>query len=203
MPPIARPLVLLAAAALILGHVGYLLTPTAMRVMRDSIENTRATLADGGHHARFDELLAARDVRDDYSAALDLAADGGPIIAAVDHPYLIDYGRHDIASLDLPGWAAPGGDFPFFQGTATKVRALRRQGYSQMLATAPEQNACMHPDMLRVQAAASSEIARYLLDWSDGVAELVDTAPGAVRRIGSLLLIDLAAAERELGGAPR
>ncbi len=203
MPPIARPVVLLAAAALILGHVAYLFTPTGTRVMRESIESTRDTLADGGRHARFDELLAARDIRDDYSAALDLAADGGPVIAAVDHPYLIDYGRHDVASLDLPGWAAPGGDFPFFQGTLSKIRALRRQGYSQLLATAPERQACLYPDALRVQAANSSAIAQYLLDWSDGVAEIVETAPRAVQRVGSLLLIDLAAAERELVGAPQ
>ena len=199
LPPIARPLVLLAAAALILGHVAYLLTPTSARVIRDSIESTGATLADGGHHARFDDLLAARDVRGDYSAALDLAAHGGPVIAAVDHPYLIDYRRHDdIASLDLPGWAAPGGDFPFFDGAASKVRALRRQGYSQLLATDPDRHACLAAGALRTQVAGGSTMAMYFLDWDDGVSEIVAMAPQAVRRFGSLLLIDLDAAQREL-----
>ena len=183
---------------MILAHVGYLLTPTAARVVRDSIENTGATLADGGQHATFDELLAAPDVRDDYSAALDLAADGGPVIAAVDHPYLIDYRRHDIASLDLPGWAAPGGDFPFFDGAAGKVRALRRQGYSQLLATDPDRHACLAAGALRTQVAGGSTMAMYFLDWDDGVSEIVAVAPQAVRRFGSLLLIDLDAAQREL-----
>jgi hypothetical protein len=205
LPRITRPLVLLAAAAAILGHVSDLFTPAGGSVMRASIDSARATLADGGHRAKYDDLLAAHDVRDDYTAALDLAAGGGRVIAAVDHPYLIDYERHDdIPSLDLPGWAAPGGDFPFFQGTAAKVRILRGQGYSQLLATAPERHACLNADALRAQIAAdTSTFAPYFLDWSDGLTEIVETAPGAVRRVGSLLLIDLAAAERELAAAPR
>ena len=161
-----------------------------------------------GKPATFDDLWAGRDVQDDYSAALDLAAGGGPVIAAVDRPYLIDYGRHDdIPSLDLPGWAAPGGDFPFFQGAAIKLGVLRRQGYSQLLATVPERHVCMNPDAVRAWAArtgpSGSAIAPFFLDWSDSVAEIVETAPRAVRRVGSLLLIDLEAAERALLAAPR
>jgi hypothetical protein len=206
-PPMARPFVLLAAAALILGHVAFLFTSNGATVVRNSIEITRATLADGGQHATFD-LFSGWDVQDDYSAALDLAAGGGPVIAAVDRPYLIDYGRHDdIRSLDLPGWAAPGGDFPFFQGAAIKLGVLRRQGYSQLLVTVPERHICLAPDAVRAWAArtgpAGSAIAPFFLDWSDSVAEIVETAPRAVRRVGSLLLIDLEAAERALLAAPR
>lgn len=200
-----RPLVLLAAAAVILDHVSDLFTPAGGSVMRASIDSARATLADGGQRARYDDMLAAQDIRDDYTAALDLAADSGRLIAAVDHPYLIDYERHDdVPSLDLPGWAAPGGDFPFFRGTAAKVRVLRGQGYSQLLATAPERHLCLNPDALRTQVeTGGSTLAPYFLDRSDGLSEIVETAPGAVRRDGSLLLIDLAAAERGLAAAPR
>ncbi len=62
-------------------------------------------------------LAATADVstpalRRSYRRALG-RVDPDRTIAAVDRPYLIDYRRYDIPSLDLPGFAAPGGDFPF------------------------------------------------------------------------------------------
>jgi hypothetical protein len=68
----------------------------------------------------------------------------------------------------------------------------------QLLVTAPERHACLSAGALRSQVAAGLAVAMHFLDWADGVAEIVEVAPRVVRRVGSFLLIDLGAAEREL-----
>ena len=64
-----RPLVLLAAASVILGHVSDLFTPAGGSVMAPRSAGARATLADGGAARRCDDMLAAQDIQDDYLAA--------------------------------------------------------------------------------------------------------------------------------------
>jgi hypothetical protein len=123
-------------------------------------------------------------------------------IAAVDRPYLIDYRRFDIPSMDLPGFTAPGGDFPFFTGPGAKVARLRHGGYDTLLATVPANEIAFNPYVLRQIASAGlkaySRPARYYLDWEDDIAEIARKAPGAVHRYGTVLVIDLARAQRLL-----
>lgn len=123
-------------------------------------------------------------------------------IAAVDRPYLIDYSRYDIPSLDLPGFAAPGGTFPFFTGAVPKIAKLRNAGYKDLLVTIPDFDSCIAPfaqrEVRRQRLAPYSRWARYNLDWDEDIAEIASKAPHAVQRFGPLLVIDLPQAQREL-----
>lgn len=143
-------------------------------------------------------------LRSTYRQAL-ARVDPDRTIAAVDRPYLIDYRRFDIPSMDLPGFTAPGGDFPFFTGPGPKVARLRRAGYDTLLATVPANEIALNPYVLRQIASAGlkaySRPARYYLDWENDVAEIARKAPGAVHRYGTVLVIDLARAQRQLSGA--
>lgn len=126
-------------------------------------------------------------------------------IAAVDRPYLIDYRRYDIPSLDLPGFTAPDGKFPFFTGPGPKIARLRAAGYDTLLATIPSQEIALNPTLLRFVVATPlppySKYARNYLDWADDIEAITKNAPGAVQRFGPLLVIDLEAAQQELAAS--
>jgi hypothetical protein len=198
------PLVVLASALLVLAYVSSLFTSTA--AVSNTWERTSDTLSSGDLIEGVEASFTAASRRD-YRAALALARGGGRTIAAVDRPYLIDYRRDDIQSLDLPGWAAPDGDFPFFDGVLPKIRVLRRAGYHQLLATVPERNACMSPGSLRARIAREPRpaplYATYYLDWERGLAAIARRAPSSVRRVGTLVLIDLDRAYREMTASVR
>ena len=126
-------------------------------------------------------------------------------IAAVDRPYLIDYGRYDIPSLDLPGFTAPGGDFPFFSGPEAKIARLRRAGFDTLLVTVPADEIALNPALLQfaetTRVPPYSKYMRNYLDWENDVTAIAAAAPGAVRHIGPLMVIDLRRAQRALAGA--
>jgi hypothetical protein len=126
--------------------------------------------------------------------------DADRTISAVDRPYLIDYGEQDIKSLDLPGFTAPGADFPFLSGPGPKIARLRAEGYDTLLATVPATEACLHPTVLQKQVSdqvrAYGTVARYYLDWEDDIDAIAKRAPGAVQKFGPLYLIDLDRASR-------
>jgi hypothetical protein len=125
-------------------------------------------------------------------------------ITAVDRPYLIDYGRYDLPNMDLPGFAAPDAEFPFFRGPVAKIERLRRAGFDTLLATDPGRDAALNPVYLRtirgLRIPAYSPTTRYYLDWEEDLAEIAGRAPDAVQRYGPLLVIDLPRAARELNG---
>lgn len=144
------------------------------------------------------------ELRAAYRQAL-AGVDADRTIAAVDRPYLIEFDRYDIANMDLPGFTAPGGEFPFFSGPGAKVARLRREGFDTLLATVPDNELCLNPGVLRSQISdqvrSYSSSARYYLDWEDDVAAIAVKAPDAVRQVGPLLVIDLARAQRDLGAS--
>jgi hypothetical protein len=137
-----------------------------------------------------------------YDRALSQVADPDRTIVAVDRPYLVDYDRYDVPSLDTPGWAAPDGHFPFFTGPAAKIETLRRQGFDTLVATVPALDACLPPPTAASRLVRKpppyDRYDRYYLDWSGDLETITQKAPDAVRRVGSLLVIDLAKAQREL-----
>ena len=85
--------------------------------LRDSVGMDAVGLATQGATFAFGvDAYAPSGISRDYQRALDHLRDPAHTILAVDRPYLVDYRRFDLPSLDLPGWAAPEGRFPFFQG---------------------------------------------------------------------------------------
>jgi hypothetical protein len=136
------------------------------------------------------------DVRNSYREALASVVDERTI-AAVDRPYLIDYTRFDIPSLDAPGFMTPDGTFPFFSGPGPKIAVLRDAGFDVLLATNPVDDVCINPARMAAsveQRGPSTGIYRRFLDWGQDIQEIERLAPDAVRRFGSLLRIDLHAA---------
>lgn len=124
-------------------------------------------------------------------------------ISAVDRPYLIDYSRYDIPNMDLPGFTAPGGEFPFLNGPGPKIARLRRAGYDTLLATKPNVDAAIRPAFLRaileLHLPSYSPTTRYYLDWEEDLERIIQRAPGAVQKYGPLYVINLRRAERDLG----
>jgi hypothetical protein len=159
-------------------------------------------LSADGHHAEVEAFIASPAQRSDYQQVLEALRGRGRVIAAVDRPFLLDVGSTDIPSLDLVGAAAPGGSFPVFGTTLEKVRLLRIQGYDYLLATEPDANDCSSPELLQQILDADVRpgplLARYNLAWVESLAEIAELPPGAVERVGSLLIVDLAEAESEL-----
>ncbi len=200
-----RPLLLLAPALLVFAFVfAPSLTPyeSAYAVVRPGLGGLSA---DGKSHG-VEAWVASPELRSDYRQASQLLRGHGRAIAAVDRPYLLDYRTDDIESLDLVGWAAPGGDFPLFGSALDKIRLLRSQGYEQLLATVPEEHACTNPGFLQYVAQNYPRpgplLASYHRAWVDSLIEIVERAPGAIQRVGTLLLIDMAVAESALTESP-
>ena len=88
------------------------------------------------------------DISVDYQRALEGLADPRHTILAVDRPYLVDYGRFDLPSLDLPGWVAAGGRFPFSRGPGPKLKTLIRAGFTTLVATDPQFDLCLKPSLV-------------------------------------------------------
>jgi hypothetical protein len=176
--------------------VKYLTVPGGVSLIDQAVRDE--LLPGSGYEVTTPALLSA------YRRAL-ARVDPEQTIAAVDRPYLIDYRRYDIPNMDLPGFTAPGGKFPFFTGPAAKVARLRRAGYHTLLATVPDNEIALNPYFLRITRRVGytpySTPARYYLDWADDIAAIWEEAPDAVRQFGPLLVIDLDQAQRELGTA--
>ena len=140
-------------------------------------------------------------VRRAYHRALAHVTDPDRTLLAVDRPYLVDYGKLDLKSMDTPGWAAPDGKFPFFKGTESKIATLRDDGFDTLIATVPATDICLASARrpgFGSKPAPYNRYDRYYLDWTDAVTEIATRSPGAVRRIGPLLVIDLKQAQRDL-----
>lgn len=140
-------------------------------------------------------------LRADFRRALR-GLDPDRTIAAVDRPYLIDYRRADIKSLDAPGLMTPdGAAFPFFTGPRAKVARLRHYGYDTLVATDPVSDVCLTPVRLeeaaRRRPADRRNYSRFG-DWDHDVQAIAQKAPDAVRRFGPLLVVDLPRAQQAL-----
>ncbi|HEY3722274.1 MAG TPA: hypothetical protein VGN59_02820 [Acidimicrobiia bacterium] len=138
-----------------------------------------------------------------YERVLAGVTDPAHTILAVDRPYLVDYGDLDLKSLDVPGWAAPHGDFPFFEGPGSKIATLRRRGFDTLIATQPDRDVCLagaRPLGVPQKPAPYGRYDRYYRDWTDDLTAIEQRAPDAVRRVGDLVVVDLPRAERDLAG---
>ena len=102
--------------------------------------------------------------------------------------------------MDLPGFTAPGGEFPFLTGPGPKIARLRRAGYDTLLATEPSTEVALRPSYLRairnIYIAAYSPTARYYLDWEDDLERSSPRRPTRCTGTGRCYVIDLRRAQR-------
>ncbi len=79
---------------------------------------------------------------------------------------------------------------------------MRRAGYDTLLVTVPEDEIALNPALLNfaasIQVPPYTKYTRNYLDWEDDIAAIAAEAPGAVQRIGPLMIIDLRRAQRDL-----
>lgn len=134
---------------------------------------------------------------EDARAALAAIHPGAKAILAVSTPDSFLTVGADLQSLDQPGFAAPGGDFPFFSGPEAKVRALRRDGYDFLVVSPGGNNLCFEHG--RIASFINSPFlayrlqAPYVLDFFDDVDHLTQRYPKATRTVGGFYVIDLRA----------
>jgi hypothetical protein len=146
--------------------------------------------------------VTPEDVRRDYESVFERLDPDTKGLLAVDRPYLVDTAKHDFDNLDFPGWAAPGGEFPFFTGARPKIQKLRSAGYDTLVVTRPDLDLCLSPATLQqvmmTTPRPSGIYARFDLDWQNSLARIARDAPGAVQTRGPFWIIDLELAERGL-----
>lgn len=148
-----------------------------------------------GSHA---ESKVADAMRASYRRALAAVPDPSRAVVAVDRPFLVDYDRYDVENMDVPGSVAPGGDFPFFTGPEAKIDKLRREGKDTLVVTSPGSDACLGFTLLINAPGSSDAYSKFFRDWSNDISTIRRRAPDAVRQFGTLLVIDLERAQREL-----
>jgi hypothetical protein len=162
--------------------------PSGIRLVRDAAANDTGSA---------DEIVTERRQRPAYRRALAAVPDVDRALVAVDRPFLVDYGKHPIRSMDIPGLVAPGGEFPFFEGPLPKVRKLRAEGVDTLVANGGEQDRCIGVTLF-FTGVRRDGYTRFFWDWVSSLGEIRARAPGAVREFGPLLVIDLRRAERAL-----
>lgn len=137
-------------------------------------------------------------------------------ILAVDRPYVVDYSKFDLPSLDLPGWAAPDGTFPFFAGPLAKIVALQREGFTYLIMTNPSKDLCLVPNRLIYETTHQkppvSTYAKYYLNWLGDMEFVARSVPGSYTEVGVYRVFDLkkaraafhraASASRQSGSQP-
>jgi hypothetical protein len=79
---------------------------------------------------------APPNAAEDYAAAQRMISDEARVLAIVDAPILLDFGRHQIWCADIPGVASPPPGAPLEAGTEAFGAYLRSQGITYVLAVA-------------------------------------------------------------------
>jgi hypothetical protein len=129
----------------------------------------------------------------EYGALSSLVPHGARILAAVDHPALLDYSTYTFATLDSPGAVSPAPHMPFFQGADAKVAYLRRLGYTYIVSESPSQQGLYYfrflVSQLRSAEYFSREQAPFNIDWQSTVTSLENNGKYNVTTSGELSLI--------------
>ena len=92
------------------------------------------------------------------------------MISATNKPFLWDFARQQIDTLDCPGQASPPPGMPFFAGENAMVRYLRDQGYRYLVITPPDNEGCLYSrkrwmNKRHGNSNLNAQWARYFLDF--------------------------------------
>ncbi len=128
-----------------------------------------------------DRHASAKEARHEYLEAFALIPPRNKILIALDYPFLLDYRKHDIFSIDIPGAASPDPGMPFFCGAEPVKAYLLSQGihyvvhvpfHSEFLYSREKQT-----DNLAADRPVWHLWARYSLNFFDNVEQLARTNP--------------------------
>ncbi len=118
------------------------------------------------------------------------------VLTAIDHPFVLDFRRNDIANVDVPGAASPDPGMPFFKGAEALKRYLLDQGISHVaFRDFQVPGGCLYNRRLwefhRNGPSAEWRMAsRFYLDFMDNIETLTrSTSP--LFNAGGLIVIKL------------
>jgi len=74
---------------------------------------------------RWDHKIAGDALTAAYGNMQAAVPSGRSILVVLDHPFLLDYRRHRIFNVDIPGVASPDPGMPFFQGAVALAEYLK------------------------------------------------------------------------------
>ena len=132
-------------------------------------------------------------VRAEFERVNQLIPRGAKVLASVEDPALLDFGRFRFATLDIAGAASPPPHMPYFVGAAAKVSYLRHLGYQYILYQLPEPGD-LYGDWQNFLVSSSyyrRAYASYFVDWVSTVQALESDPAYGTSYVGSLALIKI------------
>ena len=137
-------------------------------------------------------------------AALAAIPPRAKILVEVSEPDAFLATGADVQSLDEPGSAAPGGEFPFFSGAEAKVRAMRSHDYDYLVVSPSLNHRCYQRghilDLVHSPVLTYRRLAPFLSDFFADMDDLAQRYPRATRWVNGFYVVDLRAVP---GTAPR
>ena len=165
------------------------------------IHNSMLT-ASGMQRVRLGALVAAGSegfqdryalVRAEFARVNQLIPRGSKVLASVEEPALLDFGKFRFATLDIAGAASPPPHMPYFAGAAAKVAYLRHLGYDYILYQLP-QLGDLYGDWRDFVVSSSyyrRAYASYFADWQSTVQTLEADTDYRSLYVGTLALIKI------------
>ncbi len=197
---LTRPVALAPAALAVTALVAFFWVGTRHPyeiVTVRSLDDARTFVENAADVSNPDRQVTSGASVTDARAALATIPPGAKTLLAVSEPDAFLTTGADLQSMDEPGYAAPGGEFPFFSGPEAKVRALRRHGYDSLVVSPGINNLCYQhdriADFLRSHDVGYRLLAPYPLDFFDDMDRLAQRYPQATQMVNGFYVIDLRA----------
>lgn len=138
--------------------------------------------------------LYANELPQLYADAQSSIPPGRRILTAVDYPFLLNYARNPVESLDEPGFASPRPGLPFFRGSAAVAQYLRDQSIDALIVENFDDAISMYRrDTYKSATSPDNQIGRpapYELDLMQNIDDLASENPLLFNR-GGLRVIRL------------
>jgi len=193
--PVVAPAILTAAAVAVFFWVGTRGPDQIVRV--SNLDAARGYVERAADVRDPDAQVTTADAVANARAALAVVPRGAKTMLAVSQPDAFLTLGTDLQSIDQPGFAAPGGKFPFFSGPEAKVRALRNDDNVFLVASVGPTYRCferarmemfLHDPVLGLRLQAP-----YVLDFVDDLDKLAQRYPQATQTVNGFYVIDLRA----------
>jgi hypothetical protein len=115
-----------------------------------------------------------------YAKVEDAIPRGAKVAFMVDEPYYLDFTKHDLFNIDMPGYASPAPGLPYFQGPQAKAQYFKGLGIHHLLFVRSQSSRAHYKrDFWFHRMFAEEEIWRlftpYQIDMIDDLAELART----------------------------
>ena len=200
--PVLAPALFVVAALAAFFWIGTRGPDAIVKV--SSVDAARAYVERAADVRDSDEHVTTGDAVANAAAALAVVPPHAKTILAVSEPEAFLTAGADLQSMDQPGFAAPGGRFPFFSGPEAKVRALRADGNEYLIVSAGPTYRCfeharidpfLHDPVLALRLQAP-----YVIDFVDDMDKLAERYPQDTQMVNGFYVIDLRAVP---GTAPR